>query len=138
MQNTKLLQKSKQLNFMNKKISKYAMIGIAILLAELLSAFFLLVMEKYKSSQMPYRSTAIQMVASLVIYYPLFTFMEKYFIKSGSKNLVASTKKFTKHHIGGIVLAFAIVFLLVWIALVRIWYNRSLFADLGHWIEKSL
>ena len=113
------------------------MIGIAILLAELLSAFFLLIMEKYKSSQMPYRSTAIQMVASLIVYYPVFTFMEKYFI-SGSKNLVANTKKIAKHNIGGVILAFAVAFFLIWIALVRIWYDRSLFTDLSHWIEKSL
>ncbi|HWZ22991.1 MAG TPA: hypothetical protein VNW06_10080 [Cytophagaceae bacterium] len=122
---------------MNKKITKYAIIAIAILLAELLSAFFLLIMEKYKSSEMPYRSTAIQMLASIVVYYPVFTFLDKYF-KSGSKNLLASTKKIANHHIGGVLLAFALSFFLIWVALARIWYDRSLFEDLGHWIQKSI
>jgi hypothetical protein len=122
---------------MNKKITKYAIIAIAILLAELLSAFFLLIMEKYKSSEMPYRSTAIQMLASIIVYYPVFTFLDKYF-KSGSKNLLASTKKIASHHIGGVILAFALSFFLIWVALVRIWYDRSLFEDLGHWIQKTI
>lgn len=122
---------------MSKKITKYVIIGIAILLAELLSAFFFLVMQKYKSSEMPYRSTAIQMLASLVVYYPLITFLDKYF-KSGSKNLLASTKKIANHHIGGVILAFAIAFFLIWVALVRVWYNKSFFGDIGHWIERSI
>lgn len=122
---------------MSKKITKYVIIGIAILLAELLSAFFFLVMQKYKSAEMPYRSTAIQMLASLVVYYPLITFLDKYF-KSGSKNLLASTKKIANHHIGGVILAFAIAFFLIWVALVRVWYNKSFFGDIGHWIERSI
>ncbi len=122
---------------MHKKLSKYVMIGIAILLAELLNAFFLLIMEKYKSSEMPYRSSAIQMVASLVVYYPVFTFLEKYF-KSGSKNLIVNTKKIAKHNYGGLVLAFAVAFLLIWIIMVRIWYNRNIFADVAQWIGNAI
>ncbi len=122
---------------MKKKISNLAMIGIVILLAELLNAFFLLVMEKYKSSHMPYRSTAVQMIASLIIYYPVFTFMEKYF-KDGSKQLMSNTKKVAKNHIGGVILAFILVFFICWIALVRIWYDRNLFGDLFHWIGKAI
>lgn len=122
---------------MHKKISKYAIIGIAILLAELLNAFFLLVMEKYKSGHMPYRSTAIQMIASLIVYYPVFTFMEKY-IKNSSKHLITNTKKIANHNIGGIILAFTVAFFVIWVALARIWYNRNLFGDLAHWIDKSI
>ena len=122
---------------MNKQITKYVMIAIAILLAELLGAYFLLVMEKYKSSEMPYRSTAIQMIASLVIYYPLFTFLDKY-LKSGSKNLIKNTQKVAKHNLLGVLLAFVAAFFIIWVALARIWYKRNLFEDLGSWIEKSL
>jgi hypothetical protein len=122
---------------MGKHLSKYAIICIAILLAELLSAYFFLVMEKYKSASIPYRSTAIHMVAALLIYYPLFTFMEKHF-KSGSKNLVKNTQKATKHNLWGVILAFGIAFFFIWIALVRIWYNRNFFEDLGVWIERVL
>jgi hypothetical protein len=122
---------------MNKQITKYVLIAIAILLAELLGAYFFLVMEKYKSSEMPYRSTAIQMVAALLIYYPIFTFLDKY-VKSGSKNLVKNTQKVARHNLIGVLLAFAIAFFFIWVALAMIWYKRNLFDDLGIWIEKSL
>ncbi len=122
---------------MNKKISKYIVIGIAILVAELINAYFLLIMEKYKSSEAPYQSTALQMVASLVIYYPLFTFLEKY-LHSGSKNLVKNTQKIAKHNLLGILLAFCIAFGIIWTILVKIWYKRNLFEDLGNWIERTI
>jgi hypothetical protein len=122
---------------MNKQITKYVVIAIAILLAELLSAYFFLVMAKYKSSEMPYRSTAIQMVASLVIYYPLFTFLDKY-LKSGSKTLIKNTQKVARHNLLGVLLAFVVAFFFIWVALAKVWYNRNLFDYIGTWIEKTL
>ncbi|HSZ26297.1 MAG TPA: hypothetical protein VK766_11275 [Cytophagaceae bacterium] len=122
---------------MNKKITKYVIIAIVILLAELLSAFFFLVMDKYKSQEMPYRSTAIHMLTSLIIYYPIVTFLDG-FLKSGSKNLIKSTQKATKNHLAGLLLAFAGAFFLIWMALVKIWYNRNIMEDIGNWIEKTL
>lgn len=122
---------------MNRKITKYVVIAIAILIAELINAFFLLVMEKYKSSHTPYQSTAIQMFASILIYYPLFTFLEKY-LHSGSKNLVKNSQKIAQHGFLGILMAFAAAFFIIWVALVKIWYHRNIFEDLMRWIDQII
>ena len=69
-----------------KKIQRYLIIILVILMAELVDAYFILVLQKYKSSQHPYRSTFIHMCVMVVIYYPLIAYLDKY-LKTGSQQI---------------------------------------------------
>ena len=122
---------------MKKKFTKYAILAIVILLAELLNAYFLMAMQKYKSNHAPYQSTFIQMLASLVIYAPVLAILDKT-LKSGSQNLVKKSQKVAKHHVLGVVLAFVIAFFLIWLLLANVWYNRNPFEDFISWVERII
>ena len=122
---------------MKKKFTKYVILAIVILLAELLNAFFLMAMQKYKSNHTPYQSTFIQMLASLVIYAPILAILDKS-LKSGSQELIKKTQKVAKHHVLGVVLAFAVAFFLIWLLLANIWYNRNPFEDFVSWLERVI
>ncbi len=122
---------------MKKKFTKYAILAIVILLAELLNAYFLMGMQKYKSIHTPYQSTFIQMLASLVIYAPILAILDRSF-KSGSQHLIKKSQKVAKHHVLGVVMAFVLAFFLIWLLLANVWYNRNPFEDLVSWIERII
>jgi hypothetical protein len=112
-------------------------IVVVILLAELVNAYFLLILQKYKSESHPYRSTIIHMAVMLVIYYPLITYLDKY-LKSGSQQLVKQSQTITKNRNLGMLIGFTAVVVLIWMALAKIWYDADMVEDLERWINKTL
>ena len=110
---------------------------LVILFAELASAYFFLVMEKYKTSTSPYKSTLIHMLVSLVMFVPLITFLNKY-SKKGSENIVKQAENVTRHTLWGPILGFMVAFGLMFISFAKIWYNRNFFEDLWQWVLLSV
>lgn len=120
-----------------KKFQRYMVIVVVILLAELVNAYFLLILQKYKSDNHPYRSTFIHMVVMLVLYYPMITYLDKY-LKSGSQQIVKHSQTITKNRNLGMFIGFIAVVILIWMALAKIWYDADLFADVERWLNKTL
>lgn len=120
-----------------KNLSRYIIITLAILIAELVSAYILLVTEKYKGPDSPYRSALIQMVVAVVTFYPTLILVEKY-MKSWSKTYLEKVQKMTKHKLIGLLLGFVIALLLLLAGFVKVLYDRSMIEDFGDWILKTI
>ncbi|MCS6823292.1 MAG: hypothetical protein NZ529_03285 [Cytophagaceae bacterium] len=120
-----------------KKLTQYIITIIAILIAETIDAYFFLVMNKYKSNTMPYRSTLIHMLCSIAIYYPLITHLDKY-IKKATKGYVKQSQKLGTGNFNGMLIGFIVFFVIIWMVLVRIWYNRNMIDDIVNWISDTI
>lgn len=122
---------------MYKKINKYLAVVLAILVADVIQAYFLLVMAKFQSTNSPYKSTIIMMIASVIIYYPLITYFDKWMNK-GSKDLIKNSKRVVDHNYLGPLLGFSAAFLIIWLILARIWYQRNFIEDISNWFDKTI
>ncbi len=120
-----------------KNLSRYIIITLAILIAELVGAYILLVTAKYKGDDSPYKSAIIQMVVAVLTFYPTVILVEKY-MKSWSKAYLDKVQKATSNKLLGLLLGFVIALILLLMAFVKVLYNRSMMEDLWTWFENSI
>ena len=120
-----------------KNLSRYIIITLAILIAELVSAYILLITAKYKGEDSPYRSAVVQMVVAVITFYPTVILVEKY-MTNWSKSYLAKAQKMTGNKLLGLLLAFALACLLILMAMVKVLYNRSMIEDIGDWFERVI
>jgi hypothetical protein len=122
---------------MKRTFRKYAVIIIAILLAELVHAYAHSFLLKYKNGVSAYESVALSMAVAVLVFYPAFHFIEKYIVYASHKYLEA-TKKISGGNTLGLFIGFAIAIFLLFMAFAQVWYQRNLIDDLHHWIKGAL
>ncbi|MBX9852589.1 MAG: CvpA family protein [Cytophagaceae bacterium] len=116
-----------------RKLTKYIVITLAILVAELLHAYAHSFFHHQIQGSSPYKSVAISMLIAVIIFYPVFHFIEKY-IHAASEKYVAGTKKVTNNRYIGLILGFAIAVFLLFAAFSQVWYHKNPIIDLKNWV----
>jgi len=120
-----------------KNLTKYIIITLAILVAELVGAYILLITSKYKSDDTPYKSVMIQMLVAVITFYPTILVVDKY-MKTWSKNYLSKMQKATSNKLMGLIAGFLIAFILLLMGFVKIIYNRSMVDDIGTWFDQFI
>ncbi len=120
-----------------KKLTQYIVVTLAILIAELVSAYILLITHKYKSEDSPYKSAMIQMVVAVVTFYPTIVLVEKY-MSPGSKVFFTKAQKITGNKLLGLFVGVSIAFILLLMAFVKVLYNRSMIEDFSNWLMRFI
>ena len=116
-----------------KRFTKYIVITLAILVAELVGAYILLITSKYKSMENPYKSAVVQMIVAVVTFYPTIIVVDKY-MANWSKDYLNKMQKATKNKFWGLLVGFSLAFLLLLMAYVKVLYNRNMVIDFGNWL----
>jgi hypothetical protein len=116
---------------MKRKVTKYAVIIISILLAELTHEYIQLMFAGWvKQSQFGlYISVLLSMLVAVLVFYPAFHLIETY-LKFASKKYVQGSKKIGKDSFLGIIIGFGLALLLLFIGFCEIWYNQNPLAHL--------
>ncbi|HVD96629.1 MAG TPA: hypothetical protein VNB90_00400 [Cytophagaceae bacterium] len=120
-----------------KNLSRYIIIILAILVAELVSAYILLITAKYKAPDSPYQSALVQMFVAVITFYPTVLLVEKY-MKSWSKSYLDKMQKVTSSKLLGLLMGFVLAVLLILMAMVKVIYNRSMIEDVWHWLQNVI
>lgn len=110
-----------------KKLFKFMVLLIGILLANLITIWIDNYMLTYKWKFPPYVFTWIGMAVVVVIYYPLFTRIDKWATKAGDKFLKAG-KKLAGREIGAII-AFLVALLILYFFYGREWFQANVFTS---------
>ena len=116
-----------------RKLTKYIVIILAILAAELLHAYAHSFFHHQLEGSSPYKSVAVSMLIAVVVFYPVFHFIEKY-IHSASEKYVEGAKRVTNNRFIGLVLGFAIAVFLLFAAFSQVWYHKNPVIDLKNWL----
>jgi len=118
---------------MKRKTTKYAVIIISILLAELIHDYIQeLVYAWVKHSQFGiYVSVLISMAAVVVIFYPAFNLIERY-LHFASRKYIEGSKKISKNNFRGLLLGFILALILLFVGFCELWYQSNPIANLLH------
>lgn len=119
---------------MTKKFNRYAVIIITILLAELIHAYALSFVARWKDDVSPYKSVAISMLIAVVIFFPAFKFIEK-FIKGFSNKYMLKSKKVIGRNFISAVISFFLALFLLFLAFSAVWYGKNPIIDLREWMS---
>ncbi|HEX8547470.1 MAG TPA: hypothetical protein VF691_10950 [Cytophagaceae bacterium] len=119
---------------MTKRFNRYAVIIITILLAELIHAYALSFVSRWKDDASPYKSVAISMLIAVLVFYPAFKFMEK-FLKGISNKYMLKSKKIIGKNLIGSVIGFLLALFLLFLAFSAVWYGKNPIIDLREWIS---
>jgi hypothetical protein len=119
-----------------RKFTKYIVIVLAILLAELLHAYAHSLLQDWKDNASPYQSVIVSMMIAVLVFYPAFHFIGRY-KKYASEKYTAGTKRLTKNRFTGLMLGFAAALFLLFVAFSGVWYQKNPVADLKVWIEST-
>jgi hypothetical protein len=119
---------------MKRTFRKYAIIIIAILLAELVHSYLHSFLVAYKKGISAYEAVALSMAVAVLVFYPAFHFIDKY-LKHASAKYLDATKRITGGATVGLFVGFAIALFLLFMAFAQIWYQRNLIDDVHQWIK---
>ena len=107
---------------MTNQLSRFAATVITILVGTLISDYSVnLLSEKIGKS---YTGVALGMLATIVIFYPLFTILEKY-IKHLSSKYIQKSKSITGNKIGGLMMGFTLAILILFMMFASVWYGLN-------------
>jgi hypothetical protein len=111
---------------MKRKTTKFAVIVISILLAELIHDYIqeLLMDWVHESEFGLYSSVLISMVVAVVVFYPAFNVIEKYLHYASSK-YVEGAKKISKNGFLGLVIGFFLALFLLFIGFSELWFQKN-------------
>jgi len=109
-----------------KGVFKFMVLILGILLANLITIWIDKYMMSYKVKFPPYIFTWIGMAVIILIYYPLFTHIDKWSTKAGEK-FVKAGKKLVGPKIGA-VLAFTAALLLLYYFYGKEWFRSNVFS----------
>ncbi len=112
---------------MTTTFTKYAVFIITILTANYLGELFFKFTNSYQNKN--YTSVLIGMAIIVLIYVPVFGFLEKY-IKKISQTYVTKSKKAASNSFIGLVIGFGIAFLLLFYAYAKLWFNLDILKTL--------
>ena len=110
-----------------RKFFKFMVLIIGILLANLLTIWIDAFMLSYKWQYSPHIFTWIGMGVVVIIYYPLFTKIDKWATKLGDKFLKAGKKLIGKEI--GVFFAFLLALLLLYFLYGLEWFDSNVFTS---------
>lgn len=110
-----------------RKIFKFMVLILGILLANLITIWIDNYMLSYKWEYSPHIFTWIGMAIVVVIYYPLFTHIDKWAALTGEKFLKAG-KKLAGRRLGAL-LAFIVALLILYFLYGREWFDTNVFTS---------
>jgi hypothetical protein len=106
----------------SRKITKYLILVITILVAELLSSVVLNYVHFSKNAHRPYYSTALGMLITVIVYTPLLSLMQA-IIESMAATYVKKTKKVAGGSIQGVLLASCLAIGILYCFYLYVWYK---------------
>jgi hypothetical protein len=112
---------------MYKNLFKFMVLILGILLANLITMWIDNYMMLYKLKFPPYIFTWIGMAVIILIFYPLFTHIDKWSTKAGEK-FVKAGKKVIGRKIGAI-LAFIAALLFLYFLYGKEWFHSNVFSS---------
>lgn len=112
---------------MYKRFFKFMVLILGILLANLITMWIDNYMMSYKLKFSPYIFTWIGMAVIILIFYPLFTNIDKWSTKAGEK-FVRAGKKVIGREIGAIIAFIAALFFLYFLY-GREWFHTNVFSS---------
>lgn len=108
-----------------RKVFKFMVLLLGILLANLATIWIDNYMLSYKWKYSPHVFTWIGMSVVVLIYYPLFTHIDKWATKAGDKFLKAGKKLAGRR--AGSILAFVIALLILYFLYGLEWFDTNVF-----------
>ena len=117
----------------SRKITKYAALVISILIASLLNEFIVKLIKGYYQES-SYKSVAIGMVVTLIVFVPLFKILGKW-INTVSKKYIKTGKKVASNSTTGLWVSFLIALLILFILFAKIRHGLDVVSDLNRIIK---
>jgi hypothetical protein len=119
-----------------RKFFKFMVLILGILFANLLTIWIDNYMLSYKWQYAPHIFTWIGMGVVLLIYYPLFRYMDKWSTTLSDKFLKAG-KKLAGRKTGSFI-AFFVGLLLLFYFYGREWFNANVFESFFYWVQGKI
>lgn len=114
----------------SNRLIKVMVLLLSILTANLVTTWIDNFMLSFKHQYSPYIFTALGMSIVVLIYYPLFTKIDKWSSKYAN-HFVRHGKKLVKSEIGTLV-TFFIALSVLFYFYGKLWFNKNVFVDLFH------
>lgn len=108
-----------------QKIFKFMVLVLGILLANLVTIWLDKYVQTFRGNYKPYVFTLLGMLIVVVVYYPLFSYIDRWATKA-AEAFVRAGRKLAGRKIGAI-LAFLVAMVIVFILYGYEWYGRNVF-----------
>jgi ABC-type anion transport system duplicated permease subunit len=108
-----------------RRLTPLAIICITILSADLLAEVIVLWAQHWLKSSDPYRTTAISMVAAVLVFYPTFQLVDKV-VKKFAGKYVGKTKQAVGGGVMGLLVAFLLALAILFMLYLNVKYNINL------------
>lgn len=115
-----------------RRYTKIVVYTITILVAMLLSDYLVIMMEEYVGGK-SYKAVALKMLIIVVVYFPVFSFLEKY-IKKVSTTYTKTSKMVAKSSMLGLTIGFSVALFLLFVMFSLLWYDMNVFNDVQNTI----
>ncbi len=111
---------------MKRKATKFSVIVISILLAELIHEYVQHFFQEWvrESAFGIYISVWVSMAVAVAVFYPAFHIIDSY-LKAASQKYIQGTKKIGKNSFIGLMVGFFLALFLLFIGFSEIWYNQN-------------
>ena len=114
---------------MNRKLNKLFVTSLTILTASLIAIYLIERIDVYFKNGRSYQSVLAGMTLMVIVYYPMTTFLEKYF-EVISKKMLSNSKKIAKSNTLGMLIGFSIAIFVLFIFYAQIWYGIDVIKDI--------
>lgn len=116
---------------MKRKLTKYIVVVISILTAELLHEYIHELLHKWlKTSGLGmYVTVLISMAVAVAVFYPAFHLIEKY-VAWAAKKYVDGAKRISGGPFKGLLIGFVVAIILLFIGFCQVWYHVNVLHDL--------
>lgn len=114
---------------MNRKIGKLFVTALTILTVSYFAIYLRSQIDVYFKNGKTYQSVLIGMLLMVAIYYPMTTFLNKYF-ESVSKKLISKSKHLSKSSTLGMFIGFSIAIFVLFIFYAKLWYGLDVISDI--------
>ncbi len=113
----------------SRKLTRYVILIFTILMADVIKEIVLHMIGLEKDVHHPYSSAAIGMGVIVVVFYPMFTIMEKV-LEYITEHYVKATKGVAGGSIKGLVVAFVLGIGILYFVYLKVWFNLNIFSRL--------
>lgn len=111
----------------SRKITKYAALIISILSASLINEYIVKLIKGYYQES-SYKSVAIGMLVTLIVFVPLFKVLGKW-INTVSKGYIKTGKKVASNSNTGLIISFLIAIVVLFILFAQIRHGLDVISD---------
>lgn len=112
---------------MTTRLTKFAILSLSILSASLISDYAVSYFSSWSGKN--YKGVAMGMFVTVIVFYPLFSLLERY-IKKASSSYIKSSKKMAGSSFFGLIIGYALAILVLFIMFAIVWYDLNPVRDL--------